>query len=266
MTWIIGSAALFGSAILVSDVCVTFTNKDGTERHIDCLQKIYPLGRSVFGGFSGSVRIGFDILETLKRDFSNSPPGAALNMNIAAHTWLSRVIQRIFRNAPEDEQELRSSIILASAHPTKNRGDTPWPSTDIHIFSSPNFVPVVAAPLEMVSIGKGNAVSAYMDAIRALSTDSGFLKTSMDNQDGQASLLAHMVSTTIDNGPVPGISTMFQFGVITRGTYTIHNHEYTAHQRSGQKIERTFPRIDRGRDEFETLSQELLCNAESAKC
>lgn len=266
MTWIIGSAALFGSAILVSDICVTFTKEDGAQRHIDCLQKIYPLGRFVIGGFSGSVRIGFDILEVLQREFSNGPPGAALDMNIVAHTWLPRVVRRVFRNAPEPEQRLRSSIILASAHPSKNRGDAPWPLTDIHILSSPDFAPVVAAPLEIVAIGKGNSVSAYMDAIRALSSDVGFLKASMDSQDGQASLLAHMVSRTIDNGPVPGVSTMFQFGVITRGHYTIHDHEYTVHQTAGQNIKRTFPRIARGSEEFEILSRELLCTAASAEC
>lgn len=266
MTWIIGSAALFGSAILVSDICATFTNKDGTKRHVDCLQKIYYLGPHVIGGFSGSVRIGFDILEILRREFSTGPTDTGLDTNIAAHTWLSRVIRRVFRNAPECEKKLSSSIILASAHPNKNRGDAPWPWTDIHIFSSPNFDPVMAAPMEIVAIGKRNAMSAYMDALRLLSTDPGFLRAAMNNDDGQASLLAHMVSSTLSNSPIPGVSTMFQFGVITRGKYTIHDHEYTMRQPDGQKIDIVFPRIARGKEEFETLIRKLSSEAEAADC
>lgn len=266
MTWIIGSAGLFGSAILVSDICVTFSNKDGAKQCVDCLQKIYPLGPFVIGGFAGSVRIGFDILEILQREFANGPPDAALDINIAAHTWLTRVIRRAFCSAPECEQKLGSSIILASAHPTRDRGDAPWPWTDIHIFSTPNFEPVAAAPLELVSIGSSNAVSVYMDAVRALKTDPGFLRASMNNDDEQASLLAHMVSKVLDKGPVPGISTMFQCGVVTRGKYTIYSHEYTEHQSDGRKIAHAFPRIARGKMEFETLSRTLSCSAESAEC
>ena len=236
MTWIIGSTALCGSASLVSDICVTFTEADGVQRHIDCLQKIYFLGPSIIGGFSGSVRIGFDIFEILQREFSNGPPGAALDMSIAAQTWLPRVIRRVFLSAPGTEQRLGSSIILASAHPTKNRGEAPWAWTDVHILSSPNFAPVVAASREAVAIGKGSSVPAYMDAIRALSSDVGFVSASMSSQDIQASLLAHMVSTSISNGSVPGVSTMFQFGLITRNQYTIHDHKYTISQPDGQNI------------------------------
>lgn len=267
MTWIIGTPTLFGSAFLVSDICVTFTNKDGIKREVDCLQKIYPLGRFAIGGFAGSVNIGFDIIEKLQHEFTNSPPDAALNMHIAANTWLPRVIRRAFRDAPESEQKLGSSIILASAHPIKNRGDTPCPWTDIHIFSSPNFVPVASNPLEMVAIGSGSAATAYMDEIRALSMDSGFLKAAIKSSKvGQASLLAHIVSTRLKNAQITGVSKMFQFGVITRGEYTIQDHEYIVHEQNGQKITHAFPRLARGREEFETISQELSCGVEAAIC
>jgi len=59
MTWIVGTASLFGNSILVSDICVTFTDNSGQQKHVDCIQKIYPLGQFVLGGFSGSVKIGF---------------------------------------------------------------------------------------------------------------------------------------------------------------------------------------------------------------
>lgn len=83
---------------------------------------------------------------------------------------------------------------------------------------------------------------------------------------GRSSLLAHMVSTSINNGSVPGVSKMFQFSVITRDQYTIHDHEYTISQPDGQNIKRSFPRIDQGRAEFDILSREHLCAAASAEC
>ncbi len=82
----------------------------------------------------------------------------------------------------------------------------------------------------------------------------------------QATMLAHMISTKLADSPVPGVSTMFQFGLITRGKYAIHNHEYTVHGRDDRKIKYTFPRIARGWEEFQLLSRELSCNADATKC
>ena len=65
---------------------------------------------------------------------------------------------------------------------------------------------------------------------------------------------------------ISGVSTMFQIGVVTRGEYTIRDHEYIVHKQDGRKIKHTFPRLARGREEFETLGQELFCGAEAAKC
>ena len=44
---------------------IRVTLGDGTEA--DCLQKIYPVARWVAAGFSGSVQIGFALIDSLSR-------------------------------------------------------------------------------------------------------------------------------------------------------------------------------------------------------
>src|SRR5437870_12835811 len=61
MTWIVGATSLYGYGALYSDVQVTF--RGGMTR--DLIQKAYPLSNFIAAGFSGSVRIGFHLLQSL---------------------------------------------------------------------------------------------------------------------------------------------------------------------------------------------------------
>ena len=54
---------MFGYGFGISDVRVTLG--DGTE--VDCLQKLYSIGRHVAAGFAGSVIIGFAMIDELRR-------------------------------------------------------------------------------------------------------------------------------------------------------------------------------------------------------
>lgn len=266
MTWVIGIAPPFGFSILVSDICVTFRRTDGTKERADCLQKIYPLGPFVLGGFSGSVRLGFAILSILQMEFSKALEGQAWDLDVAVHTWLPRLVRRVFRTAPGSEQALGSSIMLASAHPTRNRGDAPWPWTDVYIFSRPDFEPVKAVALEVMAIGSGAAIDPYMAALRASCADFSFMQAAVGGEGAQAMMIAHRVSRLTAEGPVPGISTLFQTGLVTRGKWAIHNHEYTEHRADGTQVEFRFPPIAHGWREFEVLCQQSSWAAGEAIC
>ena len=54
---------MFGYGFAVSDIRVTLAN--GSE--VDCVQKIYSVGRFLAAGFAGSVRIGFAMIHELRR-------------------------------------------------------------------------------------------------------------------------------------------------------------------------------------------------------
>ena len=54
---------MFGYSFGISDVRVTL----GDASEVDCLQKAHPIGRHVAAGFAGSVKIGFAMIDELRR-------------------------------------------------------------------------------------------------------------------------------------------------------------------------------------------------------
>ena len=168
MTWIIGSPTLFGHAILVSDICVTFQNTAGSVEYRGCLQKIYCVGKSQIAGFSGSVNIGLKILEELTYESMKLSDNQDWIMDAIANTWFTRVARRIFNASEDAEKRGGCSIIIASAHPKKNMGDVPWPITTIHIFKSPDFGPEKFEPGTISSIGSGSQIDVYQNEIKSV--------------------------------------------------------------------------------------------------
>lgn len=83
MTWIVGAPTIFGYGFGISDVRVTFG--DGTER--DCLQKVHQVGQFIAGGFAGSVRIGFAMLETLAALLHTDNKESAWDPKAVAEWW-----------------------------------------------------------------------------------------------------------------------------------------------------------------------------------
>ena len=70
MTWIVGTPTMFGYAFCVSDIRVSWGERNG----LDCLQKIYPVGRDIAAGFSGSVELGFWCIADLRRFLYHPDP------------------------------------------------------------------------------------------------------------------------------------------------------------------------------------------------
>ena len=266
MTWIVGTALPFGYSTLVSDICVTFTDNSGKQKYVDCLQKIYPIGSYVLGGFSGSVEIGFRLLRTLWRELSKVPNDSAWDVDIISNTWWPRLAKRIFKNSKDLERNLGSEIILASVHPNKYRGNAPWPYSDVHIFSAPDFSPRKAKAMEVLAIGSGSGVSIYMDALRRLCGDFDFMKAAMLGKTGQADMLANYINQLVEKSPTKGVSSLFQVGVVMKEQYLIHDCEYTVYSKDGERKIRFPKNIARNYKEFKVLTKSLSKNFESAIC
>lgn len=243
MTWIVGTNSLFGHAILVSDIRVTIYTNSGEQVLIDCLQKVYPLGQFVIGGFAGSVKIGFKMLARLQREFSAVDRSEAWILDIVANTWWPRLAKRIFHSFPKEEKKLGSKILLASAHPTKNRGDAPWAWTDVYSFSSPNFAPNKAGQNEIVSIGSGTDVSTYMNAVKEARDSFTYHEVFLGGESVQGRFVASIVEKTVKENPISGVSYLFQVAIVNRGKFSIMNHEYDIIKPGGQKTEIRFPPI-----------------------
>lgn len=201
MTWIVGTSSLFGYAAAVSDVQVTWPGG----RHLDCLQKVYPAIPIVAFGFSGSVRIGFHLLEDFRRNFLRGlSEGQARPVRICAHDWYRRA-RWIFKRLPPDERELGSSIILLGVSPQERFGAGPFPRTDVVVMESrSDFVPCYVKRLECVGIGSGNDVNEYVKEIELRNRSGGRNEMEFEGFMPQGRKLAFDVAYALKKYPIPG--------------------------------------------------------------
>ncbi len=250
MTWIIGTSAFWGAAILISDIRVTFTRPNGHQEYHDCLQKIYPLGRNVMGGFSGSVLIGFHVLDTFRKEIAKSSGNALCNINTLANTRLPRIARGIFAKADSGLQKLGCSIILASAHPKKNLGDTPFAYIYIHVFQHPNFEPINVQRQAVVSIGSGAYVSEYMNALKLIQADRSLIQTGANSAQALVGSVGARIWRTIEKCPTTGISTYLQFGIVKRDISSVTNFEFSGPGPDGTPITVRLPQLVSGEQEF----------------
>lgn len=264
LTWIIGTSSLMDNANLVSDVCVTFTLSNGDKKYIDCLQKVYYVGKYVLAGFAGSVKIGLKMIEYLNKELSKTGENEAWNMEIVLNTVLPRMLRRIYRLSDENEKRLRCSLLIASVHPSKNNGDGPYALTYIHKLDSPDFEPKKAKFNEVFSIGSGSGVQLYVKAVNKLKNDMEFLKMSVMSKQPYAFSLAAEIRKEVEMNPISGVSKYFLAGSVRRGEAEIVEvliHKYTD---DGNIIEDNFPKLASGSLEFHNYCSQHNISAECA--
>lgn len=264
MTWVVGTPTLFGYAILVSDIRVTFSAANGQKHYLDCLQKIYPVSKSMLGGFAGSVKIGFRMLAQLQYESAKVPPDSDWVLDIIANTWWPRLARSIFRGSETAERDLGSQVILAAAHPSKNMGNAPWPQTNVYSFLSPNFEPKKASYRQVLSIGSSD--KRYVEAIDRLVSDFAFMQASVAGEFGTGSMLAHAIKREIAEAPLPGISSVFQVGTVSRKKCAINKFIEGRVTNSGESEEDRFPSLACSYDEFIQICQANGFRVEASLC
>jgi hypothetical protein len=264
MTWVVGTPTLFGYAILVSDIQVTFAAANGQKHYLDCLQKIYPVSKSMLGGFAGSVKIGFRMLAQLQYESAKLPPDTDWVLDIIVNTWWPRLARRIFTKSETEEKNLGTLIILTAAHPAKGMGDAPWPQTNVYTFSSPNFEPRKASYREVLSIGSPK--ERYVKALDRLVSDFAFMQASVAGEFGPGSMLAHAIKREIAEAPLPGISSVFQVGTVSRKKCAINNFIEGRVTNSGESEEDRFPPLACSYDEFIQICQANGFRVEASLC
>lgn len=264
MTWIIGASTFFGYGAVVSDVQVTF--KNGTTR--DILQKTYPISNFVVAGFSGSVRIGFMLLQSLS-DFLQLPSGLE-----ETHAWdpiwvstnWAPIARDVFKSAPSEEKSLGSRLLLVGASPTESSG---LGSKIIFTrFTSPNFAPeIMTKAIKLCSIGSGSRVSEYKRAIKPLlRLHSGINQAEVMNEGGWARTLMSCISRTINNHPTVGVSRHLSLLHVRHGGVYEENNDETIYPRDAVPIEIRMPNIARSYSQFEDMAGQLNINSAGAVC
>lgn len=230
MTWIVGMEGLFGYGIGVSDIRVTLA--DGTER--DCLQKIYNVGRFIAAGFAGSVSIGFAMIERLTELLYSGNASSAWDP-IAVAEWWPQDARDIFNRFPESERHLASHLMLISAHPTENSGDSPWPRSYVHTFCSPDFEATRVQAPEVAAIGCGTQFEPCRAAVHSLSNDHQerllIMQAEQGCSGGMATLLAFRLTVLLRDSRPSGISSHLHCCWVYRGKVVIAPMNYAARGR-----------------------------------
>lgn len=269
MTWVIGASSLFGDGVLLSDIQVSVGN-----RRFDILQKAYPISKYIAGGFAGSVKIGFMLLQSLSDTLqmpSHSDRLAWDPLKIAPY-W-SPIAKNIFANESQEEKELGSQflIVAASPYPIKDTGPQGW-SSQVYLikFSYPDFKPqIMLERVEFCSIGSGANIDKFKRAIQEkkdLGIFDPMLKAEM-NPGGWAKALAFSLFRLSDQYPQDGISKNFNIIIVKRGEIKQFHEDYTTYLQDGKIIENKIPKLATNYVELrEMLDQHGVNNVNGAIC
>lgn len=260
MTWIIGRGGPFGYAVALSDIRITLS--DGTE--LDCLQKIYNVGPHLALGFAGSVSIGLEVIRQLSEVLPRSEEDLAwIPQDVAQQ--LPKGTRELFHSFPKEEQKLGLHLILLATHPSENDGAAPWAKCYVYRFFSPDFAPLPALPLEIVSIGSGSQVEPYVEALQELENSFEPFKLQQHNQYGAAIGLMSSITSALSRHPVDGISPFLQICIVSRGKILIGDNCVFVNGESGEKLE--MPKLATNFTELEKLlSQAKGSSLEKARC
>jgi hypothetical protein len=260
MTWIVGTATPFGYAVGLSDVCVTFG--DGTE--LDCLQKIYPVGRYIACGFAGSVAIGFGMIQRLSQLLHNADQELGWIPSEVAKWWQEDA-REVFSGFHELEKENGAQIILLCVHPSDNMGDAPWPRSQVYTFTYPNFEPEGANPNELVSIGCGDSVIQYRELLDLLPVDESLLQLEAGRFGGMSRGFMMAITDKIQEVPISGISSHLHICLVSRGQIAIGKNDRKYVNRTDLR-DFVMPPVATTWEELEQIALARGSTAKGARC
>lgn len=265
MTWVIGASSIFGTGALISDTRVRFS--DGTTAEL--LQKAYPVGNYVAAGFAGSVRIGFELIQSLQTGLT-VPEGTgphAWDLRLVAPHWRA-IARHIFREAAAEERSLGSQVLLVGPSPTENMGVPEFPRMEIVRAVSPDFVPRFSKPgLVIRHIGSGGSVSDYKRAIRPLfRLSSGIHRAHIAGIHEWARQLAFSITITVRDYPNHGISEHFHVVAVRLGDMAVFTNDMTTYPKDDPPQVLKMPPVARSWPEFLEMVSVLRASASGATC
>lgn len=252
MTWIIGGSTMFGYGVMISDICVSF----GQGNSKDCLQKIYPVGNHILGGFAGSVELGFMMLQNL-RDFLKLPEKeqeeCAWYPDWVGENWAPEA-KRIFSRVPDNLKALGCQIIMVGTHPTEDIGIPGFAKTYVVILKSPDFNPhIESGGNKFLSIGSGAYIGEYVKELEeatSLYGNNSLVQTEIHHPGGFGNTLKIALSSVLRDNPHIGISKHLHLAIINRGTYTLSTNDTTIHYTKEHVEEIKMPRVAKSYPEF----------------
>jgi len=264
MTWVGGVTSMFGYGALYSDVQVTFP--DGTTR--DLIQKAYPITNFIAAGFSGSVKVGFSLLQSMA-GFTRLPD-EALKTQAWDPVWVARrwapVARSVFDSAREVERSLGAQVLLLGASPNEDAGL--GARMFLVRFASPDFRPGIMVRLIMwCSIGSGAGIAEYKRRIKPhIRFVSAIHHAEVMNPNGWAQALASSLTRSLRDRPQTGISRHLHAVVVRRGQVSTWNNDERIYHPDGSIEELRMPSVAQSYEQFQRLSAAAGMEAACAIC
>jgi hypothetical protein len=250
MTWIVGYSSPLGYAVGISDIRVTFRGN----RTKDCLQKIHPISPNICLGFAGSVRIGFSLVERLRYELRNTPPGSAWDQYEVAK-WCPGVFEEVFASHTVEERNLQSHLIMLAAHPREPVDDPTWAKCSVFILKCPQFSLEEAPLLTVVSIGSGAGVEVYRSVIQKHNDHRESLMRLEPMGLGMGSFGLEMsISDILRKQPISDISPHVQICLVRRGEYFLSDNNLVQYAPDGAEIPSPMPPVATSFAEFERMT------------
>lgn len=260
MTWIVASPTLFGYGVGISDIRVTLP--DGSTR--DCLQKIYKVGDDIAVGFAGSVRLGFEMVDGLKRFLSDTPNGYAWKPEWVATEW-QQFAKQIYSKSAKEEQEARCSLVLIGNIPNETLGDAPLAKTLVAVLRSPDFKPTFVKIGKWDGVGSGMGVNEYKNLIEELNKEiyHPLMPMEVGSPGGWGHIIQVIISQTIDQMPTESVSRFVHLCIVKPREVKITGID-TVEYRQGEKKVYNMPRVATSWEELKEIlgaSEEALAGS-----
>jgi hypothetical protein len=217
MTWVIGASTVFGYGIVISDIRVT---NEATGQRWDVLQKAFPVGKFIVGGFTGNVSVGLKLLDSLKHFLKDTQPeqDECWEPEWVADEWCHQA-RNIFASEENRNPNVGDTHILTV-------GISPDESTFgngkvcVTAFRSPSFDPeTVVGGNRAISVGSGSQVERYRESLEYLISDPNliYMQGEIGNTGGFAGVVANMIHRDVTLHPVESVSPHAHFFVIRLG-------------------------------------------------
>ena len=267
MTWICAVSSVTGGCALYSDIQATFSN--GSTK--DLVQKAFPFTNSMAAGFAGSVRIGFDLLDSLAT-FLKLPPDADAEQVGWDPQWVSvswaPLARSVFERADPAERRLGATILVVAASPSENCGlGAKFYFTR---FSAPDFKPgIMTKPFKLCSIGSGAGIAEYHTSLKPLFRWSGHISTlqaDVGGAHGWARNLSFRISRRLAAHPHPGISRHMHTIIVGRRLIIVENKDENIYRGEEPRIEIRMPPVAQTYPQFKALAASGGDEAAGAVC
>lgn len=232
-------------------------NSEGEQtKYVDCLQKIYHVGNHVVAGFSGSVFIGFELIN----DLNLFPPKGYENYYVnpyeIAEAWPKRA-REIFNSSPTKEKEGGVSILMVIAYPSDS---AIFDNICIIEFSAPLFEPIIKNSVKnIMSIGSGAGVKEYIEAIEQISFDpihplrDPSLMAEIRHPGISAGSFARYLFSQLEKTPQNGISKNLHIATVNSNGVLITNNDMGICYPNQERIELKMPKVAQSYEELSDM-------------